>query len=566
MLTRTAVPSGVLLRKTADIYPADEKWTVAVVINAPTPPPLKRWKDEAYRLFYSGPIRNFIPNGEWNTLFKMVDNGNFEPLRLTHATILNATHSTGDSQGPASRVRRGLFDFIGDVSNALFGTATEEEVVALQDGIRAIAEQESAVYHNQFRLLFVMNITRRYVWKNRDDINLLINGSRYLSHALCNLSAFVNVLSRKVHTMWVSRHLRTMVEWVDQELEQSRLEFNRYREIALEIESRRLTKTLINELDLRSVLRHLRGTPMPLGLYYAFTPVRPVTISNEQIVFAADIWSRSTDAYEEWSLLAFPVRDRDFHKRTIIRSPIITDVKRQFVFQPTVCRGLSTKVCIISHVEKHACELGLISGTPNECKLQLTSRKSPFELHPYRPNEWILVPDFDNSSVTLRCDNRRHKQLVVTQVELWWVHPRSNIDTVNLTTHGVKSYHLNVIVNYDPPSILNVTFHIEDLLKVEVPALLTFHPQLEVQGIPHDVLSDPGYYHVYNPHHVIYGLSALTCGVVLAIVVSIICIWKRCAGKPSKTTARPSPSDRPPPPPEIQKRPRGQGTQCQVVR
>ena len=28
-----------------------------------------------------------------------------------------------------------------------------------------------------------------------DDVNLLVNGSRYLSHALVNLSAFVNVLS-----------------------------------------------------------------------------------------------------------------------------------------------------------------------------------------------------------------------------------------------------------------------------------------------------------------------------------------------------------------------------------
>ena len=45
--------------------------------------------------------------------------------------------------------------------------------------------------------------TRRYVWKNRDDINLLINGSRYLSHALVNLSAFVNVLSYEF------RHVRT---------------------------------------------------------------------------------------------------------------------------------------------------------------------------------------------------------------------------------------------------------------------------------------------------------------------------------------------------------------------
>ena len=62
--------------------------------------------------------------------------------------------------------------------------------------------------HHQFRRLSVVRATRRYVWKNRDDINLLINGSRYLSHALVDLSAFVNVLSRKVHAMWVSRHVR----------------------------------------------------------------------------------------------------------------------------------------------------------------------------------------------------------------------------------------------------------------------------------------------------------------------------------------------------------------------
>ena len=41
-----------------------------------------------------------------------------------------------------------------------------------------------------------------------DDVNLLVNGSQYLSHALVNLSAFVNVLSYEVHTMWESRHVR----------------------------------------------------------------------------------------------------------------------------------------------------------------------------------------------------------------------------------------------------------------------------------------------------------------------------------------------------------------------
>ena len=80
-------------------------------------------------------------------------------------------------------------------------------------------------YGLQFRLLSVMNTTRRYVWKNRDDINLLINGSRYLSHALVNLSAFVNVLSYEF------RHVRT--GWTKSPSDLGR-SFNRCRDIALD--------------------------------------------------------------------------------------------------------------------------------------------------------------------------------------------------------------------------------------------------------------------------------------------------------------------------------------------
>ena len=69
----------------------------------------------------------------------------------------------------------------------------------------------------------------------------------------------MNVLSRKVHAMWVSRHVQTMGEWVDQALERSREEFNRYRDIALGVEGGRLTKTLLNELDGTCVVPQCRS-------------------------------------------------------------------------------------------------------------------------------------------------------------------------------------------------------------------------------------------------------------------------------------------------------------------
>ena len=112
-----------------------------------------------------------------------------------------------------------------------------------------------------------------------DDVNLLINGSQYLSHALVDLSAFVNVLSYEVHTLWEFRHVRTGWTRSPSDLGRS---FNRCRDIALDGEWS-VNGTLLSELDLRSVdlLRYLCGTPMSLGWYYALTPVKPVTISNE---------------------------------------------------------------------------------------------------------------------------------------------------------------------------------------------------------------------------------------------------------------------------------------------
>ena len=81
-------------------------------------------------------------------------------------------------------------------------------------------------------------------------------------------------------------------------------------------------------------------------------------------------------------------------------------------------------------------------------------------------------------------------------------------------------------------------------LKVESPVLLKFHPHLEVKGIPSDVLSDPGLYPVYSPHHVIYGLSALIGGAILAAVIGIVCVRQRCAVRPFKTPVKPPTSDR----------------------
>ena len=52
-----------------------------------------------------------------------------------------------NAQPDPKRTRRGIFNFIGDISNKLFGTATEEQVSKLQLQIRALQHQDKRVAH-----------------------------------------------------------------------------------------------------------------------------------------------------------------------------------------------------------------------------------------------------------------------------------------------------------------------------------------------------------------------------------------------------------------------------------
>ena len=233
-------------------------------------------------------------------------------------------------------------------------------------------------------------------------------------------------------------------------VDQSRDEFNRYRDITPAVGGDRLVETLLSGLGLQSVLRNLCGIPMTLGWYCAFTPIKPVTISKEQSVFVADVWSRSRNATRNKRTIIRPFQCviGDSISEQLIGLQTLRMSRDNLCSKPTMCRGLLISSAYISYVGKHACELGLISGTPNGYQL-----------------------------------------------------------------------------------------------KVEIPALLKFHPHLEVKGIPSDVLSDPGLYPVYNPHHVIYGLSALIGGAILTAVSGVLCVRQRCAVRPFKTTVKPPTSD-----------------------
>lgn len=76
-------------------------------------------------------------------------------------------------------------------------------------------------------------------------------------------------------------------------------------------------------------------------------------------------------------------------------------------------------------------------------------------------NQWILVPGKRSANVLLQCDGARHKSIKLTDTEIWWVHPKCVLSTTNITTMSISSYKLDVVIDYDFPTVVNLSFMID---------------------------------------------------------------------------------------------------------
>ena len=89
------------------------------------------------------------------------------PLLCARLTLLANHRNT--SAGLMHR-KRALFSFIGSLSSKLFGTATESQVRGLSEAVQAASTHQTVLYHNQERLLSVLNKTRQQAVINHRDI------------------------------------------------------------------------------------------------------------------------------------------------------------------------------------------------------------------------------------------------------------------------------------------------------------------------------------------------------------------------------------------------------------
>ena len=154
-MKRSVIPNGVLLSERADAWILSTRWTVVTTLEQPIEPPILVWVDSvADRLRVAG---RDVSADQCSKLQTRLDR-----LRLLYSQQPQTTST--------SRHRRGLINFIGGLSSSLLGVATEGHVRAVAQQVENAQRSINVLFHNQDKLVSVLNATREQAVQNHGDI------------------------------------------------------------------------------------------------------------------------------------------------------------------------------------------------------------------------------------------------------------------------------------------------------------------------------------------------------------------------------------------------------------
>lgn len=264
-----------------------------------------------------------------------------------------------------SRQKRGLLDFIGDASKALFGTATEDDIRSVRRSIAKIRRTNQHIAHfaSEFKTVIDHTVKQQ---------NITMVRVEHMAEVLKDVRNLTLDLHRRraQHDQYDWALERVLyLQHVDAELSRQAMELRRLIE---DLERGRLTEVLLPPTILDGILQGYRAAfpgsqPLPRLWYYQNIAVRLTLAEAGQYVYTATLPAAGTDDYFRYALTSFPVPLDTFgnRRRIVVRPDIGYNTKTGDVFVPERCMGTDPVVCtptVIYNDDRYACEQGLIAA------------------------------------------------------------------------------------------------------------------------------------------------------------------------------------------------------------
>ena len=292
-----------------------------------------------------------------------------------------------DSNG--HRDRRGLFNAFGDLSKAMFGTATDADVQEVKNQLRTFGATNSRVVHYVSKLITVVNHTHDQLSENRRHIVTLHKYCNQLSRAIRITATAVNstkqrltILQAKLRIEQILRGLEASHEYW---LRQVRT-FNRQK-AALELGF--LTEDLVNRQDLLHVVTSGRraGFYTPdINWYYSNIRVSPISWTGPQLIFRVKLPLTDNVLYKRYSVWSWPIPGNSTHYNVKIQVPsdFAIHTVTGGIFQPTFCQGEHPMICRAGAIfdrSRFQCPRGILTGELSlrkQCRITLTKALTTF--------------------------------------------------------------------------------------------------------------------------------------------------------------------------------------------
>ena len=217
-----------------------------------------------------------------------------------------------DTLGPSvhpgeHRSKRALFDFIGELSHSLFGTATDDEIVEIRQKVEENRQVLSDLVHYGDNLLTVINATHADMVINRQAINEIINSTR-------NLRTWADTVTKQlaegVRGLVTYNVIREKVDAIRSQVGTLRSMVGRHARRRADLERGLLTEELLPLDVLEGVanLENLNGLELirPLWWYYSNVKIQPLW-DDKNLAYLALLPLTDGVPYLRYEIQSFPL-------------------------------------------------------------------------------------------------------------------------------------------------------------------------------------------------------------------------------------------------------------------
>jgi hypothetical protein len=322
-----------------------------------------------------------------------------------------------------NRTKRGVLDFVGEVSKILFGTLTQADAREYNENINQLEKEQKEFLHiftEQMTVIkSVIQSIDSTVQKIDKNEKLLRDSILQLNEQVANVSVTLQTEIEQVATA------NLQIATVERGFAECQRGFEILLETLVYAGQGIFQPQFVTARRIRAVLT---SQQLPSGLDYpnfSFSELQRIIVSHIYahvpfLVYVLDIPLLFPTPYQLYKVLPFPTPRQDIF---VFISPakeyiFVDAVKKQFgkmtpdeltdCFQPNLLQKVcKANISVYTHVPNLDCEMTLIhpSSTkiPKSCEVRVTELVKTYWIPTFMSNQWLyVVPEFEKLSIL--CD------------------------------------------------------------------------------------------------------------------------------------------------------------------